>query len=182
MPKSPSQPHPYDSPTHEHPQPVPLVSPSDLVNPMLTIADAMNTDLRTCSPASSVLEAVLIFRDAETGIVPVMEDGKPVGVLTDRDVALALAEHQQELPNLPVRDLMTTDVTTIDASAPLEKALEVFSEAGVRRLLVVDRQGGLAGVLSWIDLLPHVSERGAGYVISRIIQKRKERQGESAED
>ena len=43
MPTSPSQPHPYDSPTRAHPEPVPLVSPADLVNPMLKVADAMTT-------------------------------------------------------------------------------------------------------------------------------------------
>ena len=59
----------------------------------LTAADVMTPNPRTCSTFSSVLEAVMIFRDADCGAVPVLDDGKPVGVLTDRDVALALAEH-----------------------------------------------------------------------------------------
>ena len=60
--------------------------------PALTAADVMTASPRTCSTFSTVLEAVMIFRDADCGVVPVLEDGKPVGVLTDRDVALALAE------------------------------------------------------------------------------------------
>ena len=54
----------------------------------LTAADVMTASPRTCSPFSTVLEAVMIFRDADCGAVPIVEDGKPVGVLTDRDVAL----------------------------------------------------------------------------------------------
>src|SRR4051812_19511484 len=113
MPKSQEQPHPWDSPTHAHPEPVPLVSPSDLVNPMLRVADAMTAGPRTCSPASTVLEAVLIFRDADCGVVPVTEAGQPVGVLTDRDVALALAEHETDLSRTPVGELMARDPVTI---------------------------------------------------------------------
>ncbi len=47
---------------------------------------------RTCSTFSTVLEAVMIFRDSDCGAVPILEEGKPVAVLTDRDVALALSE------------------------------------------------------------------------------------------
>ena len=60
----------------------------------LRAGDMMTPDPRTCSSFSSVLEAVMIFRQADCGIVPVLEDGRPVGVLTDRDVALAVGEYQ----------------------------------------------------------------------------------------
>jgi len=66
--------------------------------PPLTAADLMTASPRTCSKFSTVLEAVMIFRDADCGAVPILEDGKPVGVLTDRDVALALAAHGERLP------------------------------------------------------------------------------------
>src|SRR5512135_2886838 len=82
------QPSPGDPPARVYPEPVPLVSPSDLINPMLRVADVVTSAPRTCSPASTVLEAVLIFRDADGGIVPITEGGRVVGVLTDRDVAL----------------------------------------------------------------------------------------------
>src|SRR5258707_15772664 len=73
----------------------------------LTAADLMTANPRTCSSFSSVLEAVLIFRDAECGAVPILDDGKPVGVLTHRDRALALAEHGARLPSPPLGQVMT---------------------------------------------------------------------------
>src|SRR4051794_40091339 len=79
----------------------------------LTAADVMTPGPRTCSTFSTVLEAVLIFRDADCGAVPVLDDGKPVGLITDRDVALALAEHGDNLTNLPVSDLMTQGVIAV---------------------------------------------------------------------
>ena len=75
-----------------------------------TAADVMTASPRTCSPFSTVLEAVMIFRDADCGAVPVLDEGKPVGVLTDRDVALALTEFGDTLTARPVTDLMTVGV------------------------------------------------------------------------
>ena len=74
------------------------MTPADEFNPLLTAADVMTPSPRTCSNFSTVLEAVLIFRDADCGLVPVLEDGKPIGVLTDRDVALALIDHGDRCP------------------------------------------------------------------------------------
>ena len=170
--KSQAQPHPWDSPTGDHPEPIPLDTPSDLVNPMLKVSDAMTAHPRTCSPASSVLEAVLVFRDADCGLVPVTDGGRPVGVLTDRDIALALAEHETDLAGMPVESLMARDVVTIAADETLDAAIESLGGHGVRRLLAVDAEGKLVGVLSWADLVPHLSERGMGHTVSLIITNR----------
>src|SRR4051812_36173245 len=97
-----------------------LVTPADRVNPLLTAADVMTPAPRTCSPFSTVLEAVLIFRDADCGFVPVIDAGKPVGALTDRDVALALARYRGALAATPVGEVMTRSV----ASAPSDARLD----------------------------------------------------------
>jgi CBS domain-containing protein len=159
-------------PAEARDEPLPLVSESDLVNPMLKVADAMTVAPRTCSPASTVLEAVMIFRDEDCGVVPVTEAGKPVGILTDRDLALALPSHESDLGRTPVGDLMKTDLVIIDLDEPLETAMERLGGHGVRRLLVVDGDGILQGVLSWADLVPHLSDRALGRVVSRIIENR----------
>ena len=71
-----------------------------------TAADVMTAGPRTCSLFSSVLEAVMIFRDADCAAVPVVDDGVPVGVLTDRDVALASTE-DAVLLDRPVTEIMS---------------------------------------------------------------------------
>ncbi len=69
-----------------------------------TAADVMTPSPRTCSPFSTVLEAVMIFRDADCGAVPVVDAGQTVGILTDRDVALALSEFP-DLAARPIADV-----------------------------------------------------------------------------
>src|SRR4051812_20380072 len=85
-----------------------------------TAADVMTPTPRTCSPYSTVLEAVLIFRDVDCGAVPIVDAGKPVGVLTDRDVALALAEFP-DLASRVVADIMSKDPVTVRPSATIDE-------------------------------------------------------------
>lgn len=144
----------------------------DLVDRTLTVAAAMTTAPRTCSPVSTVLEAVMIFRDADCGAIPITDTGKPIGVLTDRDVALAISNHQTDLGRVPVGDLMNKDVVTIELDETLDSAMEKLGDHGVRRLMVVDGNGLLQGVLSWTDLVPHLSASGLGRVVSRIVENR----------
>ena len=109
-------------------------------SPMPTAADLMTPAPRTCSTFSTVLEAVMIFRDADCGAVPVTEDGAPVGILTDRDVALALidkggraARPARLRHHDPRRRLVSPDAT-------LEEIEATFAEKAVRRLLVIDAE------------------------------------------
>src|SRR5689334_16543599 len=78
---------------------------------MMTAADLMTDSPRTSSTFSTVLEAVLIFRDANCRLVPVLEDAKPAGVLTDREVALALVERR--LPSDKPVDVFTRAVENV---------------------------------------------------------------------
>jgi CBS domain-containing protein len=137
----------------------------------LTAADLMTPSPRTCSSFSTVLEAVLIFRDADCGAVPILEDGKPVGVLTDRDVALALAERGAALSSLPVTELMTTGIVSVAPDAPLDVVVERFGDRGVRRLLVIDSNGLLHGIISWADVAPHVPDRTMGHTVSEVVEQ-----------
>jgi CBS domain-containing protein len=134
-----------------------------------TAADLMTSNPRTCSTFSTVLEAVMIFRDADCGAVPVLEDGKPVGVLTDRDVALALSEHGDRLTSLPVSDLMTKGVVAVAPEDGIEAIAGKFADKGVRRLLVIDTQGQLVGIIAWSDLAAYVPDQKVGRVVSDVV-------------
>ncbi len=136
-----------------------------------TAADVMTPAPRTCSMYSSVLEAVLIFRDADCGAVPVLDDGKPVGLLTDRDVALALPEFGEGLASQPVSELMTHGVVSVTPEADVNTIAEKFADKAVRRLLVIDSAGQLVGIIAWSDLAGYVSDRQVGHVVSEVVQQ-----------
>jgi CBS domain-containing protein len=136
----------------------------------LTAADVMTASPRTCSPFSTVLEAVMIFRDADCGAVPVVDAGEPIGVLTDRDVALALPEHP-DLAELPVSDVMTRGAVTVPPGALLNDLKDQFGAHGVRRLLVAEPGGPLLGIIAWADVASRLPDCEVGAVVTDVVQQ-----------
>jgi CBS domain-containing protein len=134
----------------------------------LTAADVMTANPRTCSAFSTVLEASMLFQDANCGAVPVVDAGRPIGILTDRDVALAVVSNP-DLGSLPVADFMTKEVISVTPDTSLEEVGIMFGRNGVYRLLVVDVAGQLLGIVAMSDLAPHVSDGSLGRVVNEVM-------------
>lgn len=125
---------------------------SDPLESCLTAADVMTTGLRTCSAFSSVAEASLILRGTDCGSVPIVEAGAILGILTDRDIALAVADHP-DLGSLPVSAIMTKNPITVAPAASLAEVEATFAQHRVKRVLVVDQAGQLLGLIAKVDLV-----------------------------
>lgn len=136
----------------------------------LTALDVMTASPRTCSTYSTVLEATMIFRDADCGAVPVLDDGKPVGLLTDRDVALALIENGANLGMLPVSNIMTSGVVSVAAAADVDSIADKFADKSVRRLLVI-HDDQLIGIIAWADLVGKISDLRLGQMVSEVVDE-----------
>jgi CBS domain-containing protein len=134
----------------------------------LTAADVMTAAPLTCSSFSTVLEAVMIFRDADCGAVPILEDGKPIAILTDRDVALALPEFP-DLVNRPVSEILSPGIVAVAPEDTLEQVCEILRTEAVRRVLVVDSDGHLLGIIGWADIAPVLSDRLMGRLVSEMV-------------
>lgn len=114
----------------------------------LAAADVMTPAARTCSPFSTVTEAVLFFKEQSADVIPVVDAGKPVGVVVDRDVALAVPD-VPDLADRPVSELMVRDFPVVPADARVDRVLQAMSAASARMALVVDAEGLLAGMIFW---------------------------------
>src|ERR1700752_4236291 len=99
----------------------------------MTAADVMTAAPLTCSTFSTVLEAVMIFRDADCGAVPILEEGKPVAILTDRDIALGLAEFP-DLVNRPISEIITPGIVAVAPEDTLGHVCEVLKSQVIRRV------------------------------------------------
>jgi len=132
-----------------------IASPSnpveDASSPEPTAADVMTPISRTCSPFSTVTEAVMVFKDENTGMIPVVDAGKPVGVVIDRNVALAVVD-VPDLGQQPVTSVMAKDVPTIAADAGLDQVVQALMETGSRWVLVLNAEGSLVGFVDRDEL------------------------------
>ncbi len=134
----------------------------------LTAADVMTPLPRTCSIYSAVLEAVMIFRDADCGAVPILDEGKPVAILTDRDVALALGD-TPDLVDQPVSAIMKPEIVAVRPEDSILQVCRILRTKTVRRVLVVDPTATLVGIIGWADIAAVISERMMGRVVMDVI-------------
>src|SRR5262249_30687552 len=131
-----------------------------------TAADLVTVSSRSCSPFSTVLEATLVFRDQDCSVLPVLEAGRLLAVVTDRDLALG-APVYCVLAARPVSDVMCRDLVEVRPDDPLEAIERLFAHKKVQHLVVIDADGRLVGVIAWCDLIKHLTslraEDDAGY-------------------
>jgi CBS domain-containing protein len=108
----------------------------------------------TASPDTTVQEAAHRMRTRNVGALVVVNGrGKPIGVVTDRDITVKVVAQGAEPAAVRVGSLIARKPTVIDEGAGILDATKLLSRRGVRRLPVVDRTGQLVGILSLDDLL-----------------------------
>ena len=116
----------------------------------MKISDVMTPNPKTVGPTDSIQTAAQIMRDEDTGVVPVVEDGRVTGVVTDRDIVLrAVADGDFQAK---VEDVVSDDVITCTPDMSTSDAAELMSEHQIRRLPVVDADERLVGIVSLGDL------------------------------
>lgn len=116
--------------------------------------DLMTPNPKTCAPDHDLLCALRIMKQEDCGIVPVTEgngDGRVVGVVTDRDIALFLGSQDTRPSDARIRDVMSTDVISTSPEADLQDVTSKMEDSQVRRVLVVE-DGRLRGVISTADI------------------------------
>jgi CBS domain-containing protein len=116
------------------------------------VADVMSRDVRVASPEDTVQQAARLMRDEDTGALPVGEEDRLVGMVTDRDVALRLVAEGKDPARTRVREVMTPEVRYVFEDEDLHRAAEAMAEQQIRRLPVVSRDKRLVGIVSLGDL------------------------------
>lgn len=140
----------------------------------MNIRDVMTLNPRTVSPNDSIQSAARIMRDEDTGVVPVVDNGKPVGVVTDRDIVVRAVAEDREL-NRPVRDIVTTELVAVHPDTSVQEATELMSEHQVRRLPVIDNNR-LVGIVSIGDIaVKEGRDSRVGDALQHISEGVKER-------
>lgn len=121
--------------------------------PVKTIA----VDVVTTTKDTSVKELAKMMLEEELGDIVIEEDRKPVGIVTDRDIALAVARHD-DLSGLTAESVMTPDPVTIEEGATAVDLPARMAEGRVRRIPVVDEDGYLTGIATLDDVVATTGE------------------------
>lgn len=134
---------------------------------MVRVSEVMSRDVQIASPEQTICEAACIMSDIDAGALPVGENDRLVGMITDRDIALR-AVAQDKLPSTKVRDVMSREVLYCFEDQDLDEIALTMSGAKVRRLPVVNRDRRLVGIVSLGDLAQSENPATTGQTVAKI--------------
>jgi CBS domain-containing protein len=132
------------------------------------IKDVMTSNPATVRADAPVVEAARIMRDEDTGIVPVVQDGRLSGTVTDRDIAVRVVAEGRDAESATVHEIASTDLVTVDPQQGLDEALRLMAQHQVRRLPVVEEDGRLVGIVSQADVARESDDARTGELVEEI--------------
>ncbi|MCB1742703.1 MAG: diguanylate cyclase [Gammaproteobacteria bacterium] len=128
-----------------------MSGPTDM--PDFPVSAYMTTDVVTVSPRAPLVEVAARMRSGRISCVVVCEGTRPVGVISERDMVRLCGELLSGFERRVARDVMSPGIFTMSADATCSSALQMLRERQVRRMVIVDDEGLLAGVITQTDLL-----------------------------
>jgi CBS domain-containing protein len=135
------------------------------------VADVMSRDVKVVGPEDKVTEIARRMAKEDTGVLPVSEDDRLVGMITDRDLAVRVLAAGKDPAQTKAREVMTADVKYCFEDEPLDHVAENMAEQRLRRLPVVNREKRLVGIVSLGDLATEVPEPEiAGRALSGVAR------------
>lgn len=119
----------------------------------MAIIELARTDVVTVPPDAGAGSIAELMDEESVGSVVVVEDDRPVGLVTDRDLALAVVSRGGDPTSLTASDVMSAEPFTVTEDESIYEVLSQASDVGVRRVPVVSGDGTLAGIVTFDDFL-----------------------------
>ncbi len=135
---------------------------------LLKLKDKHQGEVHTVGPDQMVIDAIKLMAKMNIGAVPVVQGGKVVGIVSERDYARKMELAGRASVGTPVSEIMTHDVKTVDSHHTVDQCMNIMTDRRLRHLPVVD-EGRLVGLLSIGDLVKAAIAEQA-----RLIEKMQE--------
>ena len=135
----------------------------------MNVSEVMTAQVVTATPRETVREVARTMAQIESGAVPVVDDGKVVGLVTDRDIVLRVVAEGASL-DTPVAEVMTAGVETCREDDNVADAAGKMGSKQIRRLVVLDEQGNLSGIVSLGDIAVDYGAKAVGRTLEEISE------------
>ena len=113
--------------------------------------EIMTSDVKTATREMTLREVAVLMREGDMGSIPVVENGKLVGIVTDRDIVVRSVAEGKDASS-PVGEAMTTEIFSVKPDDFAFEAIRLMGDKQVRRIPVVDESGALAGIIAMADV------------------------------
>ena len=134
------------------------------------LSSVMTANPACCSSDTPLREVARMMAENDCGEIPVVESGKLVGVITDRDIAVRAVAEGRDASSTRASDCMTTPVTTVSRNGSLADACEAMERDQIRRVVVVDDNGAVCGIVAQADIARTGRDHETAEVVQQVSQ------------
>jgi CBS domain-containing protein len=134
-----------------------------------SVRDAMTENPRSIGASASVVEAARLMREEHIGSLPITDDEKLVGMITDRDITTMVVAEAADPEATSVGDVSSRDPISVEPDKDLEEAVQLMARNQVRRLPVVEN-GRLVGIVAQADIALKENEKKTGELVEAISE------------
>jgi CBS domain-containing protein len=132
-----------------------------------SVREAMTASVSSVSPSHSLADAAEVMKGKDVGSVPVVEEGRLAGIVTDRDIVTRAVAERRDPKAVRVEEIASHDLVTVEPGQDLDEALALMAGHKVRRLPVLE-EGRLVGMLAQADLALQAKEAEVGEMVEQI--------------
>jgi len=134
-----------------------------------SVREAMTASVSSVSPSQSLADAAEVMKGQDVGSVPVVEEGRLAGIVTDRDIVTRAVAERRNPQAVKVEEIASHDLVTVESEQDLDDALALMARHKVRRLPVLE-EGRLVGMLAQADIALGAKEEKVGEMVEQISQ------------
>ena len=140
-----------------------------------SVGDVMVKDVVSIDPSASLADAARAMDDANVGMLPVVEDGKVLGVITDRDIVIRAVAREADPASTAVGDCLSGDAIAARPDWTTDRAMQTMAQAQIGRLLVLDDAERLVGVVTLSSMAFRAPEKDEALEAAQEVSRRSSR-------
>lgn len=140
---------------------------------VLKVRDLMTPDPVCCIPDTNLREVARKMKENDCGLIPVVDSFdtlKPIGTITDRDIAIRVVAEGKNPLELKAGDCMTRQCITVRDEDSLEDCVRIMEKNQIRRVVVVDRSGRCCGIIAQADIARKANAKTTAEVVEQISE------------
>jgi CBS domain-containing protein len=137
----------------------------------MDIQSVMTANPTCCTPDSTLREVAQLMADKDCGQIPVVDaQRRPLGVITDRDITVRAVAKGVDPATATANDFMTAPATMVTQASSLNDVVDLMEDQQIRRVLVVDDRGAVAGIVAQADIARSGGDNRTAEVVKQVSQ------------
>jgi CBS domain-containing protein len=139
----------------------------------MKVNEIMTHDPVYCTPESLLTEVAGMMKECDCGAIPVVEDEAsrtPLGIITDRDIVIRALAEGKDPSRTAVESCMTRSLVTVRPEDSVEECVRLMEEHQIRRILVIDGQGALTGMVVQAHIARNASKEDTGEMVQDVLK------------